>query len=290
MLRVSLRKRLQAAHGEMELAVDMELATGELAALSGPSGAGKSCLLRMLAGLMRPDAGRIEADGEAWFDSAAGIDLPPRRRRPGLVFQDYALFPNMTVRGNLEYAARGHAARVRELLETAGLEGLAERRPDSLSGGQKQRVALARALAAEPRILLLDEPLAAMDAALRARLQDAIASLHGRYGLTTLLVTHDPGEIVRLAEVVFILEGGRITRTGAPAQVFAPASGADAGALRLRGTVLAIEDAGPARWVSMNVGGEAVRIRVALSDAQGLAPGDAVAVDADVRNARLTRE
>jgi molybdate transport system ATP-binding protein len=289
MIKVTIHKRLRASRGDLDLAVDMELAPGELAALYGPSGAGKTSLLRMVAGLLRPDEGRIVAGGETWFDSSAGIDLPARRRRAGLVFQDYALFPNMSVRGNLAYALPKGAdrSRVDALLEAADLAGLADRRPATLSGGQRQRVALARALASGPRLLLLDEPLAALDPALRARLQDLIAALQRESGLPTLLVTHDPGEIVRLASRVFRLEDGRIAGAGAPAEVFG--GGRMSGKVRLRGSVLAIEAADVVRVVSVLVGAEVVRVTALPADVEGLNPGDPVTLAAKAFNPMLFR-
>ncbi|MDZ4378071.1 MAG: ABC transporter ATP-binding protein, partial [Xanthomonadaceae bacterium] len=153
--------------------LDLAVAAGETVAIVGASGAGKSTLLRMLAGLSQPNSGRIVVDGEPWFDSAKKINLPPQQRAIGFVFQDYALFSNLTVRQNVAYAAdKGQASWVVRLLAMTGLTELQDSLPARLSGGQKQRVALARALARKPKLLLLDEPLSALDGALRAQLQD----------------------------------------------------------------------------------------------------------------------
>ncbi len=189
-------------------------------ALVGPSGAGKTTLVRLLAGLERPERGHLVVDGAAWCDVARRAFVPARRRRAGVVFQDYALFPTMTVKEQLLYAAgRGERAFVDELLETMHLAGYADHRPDALSGGQKQRVALARALAVRPRLLLLDEPFAALDEALRVRLQDELRLFHDRLGLTTVCVTHDRAEVQRLADAVIALDHGRVVATGAPIEV-----------------------------------------------------------------------
>lgn len=276
MIRFSLSKRLHSQAGPMDLAIEAEIPAGETLALSGPSGAGKTSVLRMLAGLMRPDAGRIEAFGETWFDSAAGVDWPARRRRAGMVFQDYALFPNMTVRGNLEYAQpRPDPAAADAMLRAMGLDGLADRRPASLSGGQKQRTALARALLAGPRILLLDEPLSALDQSLRARLQDEIAALPALRALAALLVSHDTAEILRLARRVARIEQGRVVETGAPARVF---GGSVSGGLRVPGLVLACEVTDGIPMLTVLAGERALRVPAPEGRFR---PGDKVLLAAD---------
>ncbi|WP_083326403.1 ATP-binding cassette domain-containing protein [Hymenobacter coccineus] len=227
MLDFHLRKALHTAAGPRTLDVALALAPGELVAISGPSGAGKTTLLRLLAGLDRPDGGFVRAGGEVWYDQAARQWLPPQRRPLGFVFQDYALFPNMTVRENLAFAAAGQPGAgplVAELLALMELTELAPRRPGALSGGQQQRVALARALARRPRLLLLDEPLAALDQPTRLRLQAALAAVHQQYQLTTILISHDPAEITRLAHRVVELDLGEVRRVGPPAAPPTPAT------------------------------------------------------------------
>jgi len=222
-----LTKALHTAAGPRTLDVRLTLAPGELVAFSGPSGAGKTTLLRMLAGLTRPDGGFLQADGHTWYDQASRQWLPPQRRPLGFVFQDYALFPNMTVRENLAFAASDQPAAsqlVGELLELLELTELAGRRPAALSGGQQQRVALARALARRPRLLLLDEPLSALDLPTRLRLQQALREVHRQFELTTVLISHDPAEIARLADRVVELDLGQVLWTGPPAAVAAPAT------------------------------------------------------------------
>ena len=255
-----LQKALHTAAGPGRLDVALTVAPGELLALTGPSGAGKTTLLRLLAGLARPDGGHLTVEGRDWYRHRPARWLPPQRRPLGMVFQDYALFPNMTVRQQLAFAAAGQpgAARlVTELLELLELPALAERRPAQLSGGQQQRVALARALAARPRLLLLDEPLSALDLPTRERLQAVLAEVHQRFQLTTLLVSHDPTEIARLATRVAELELGRLVRVGPPA---APAPG-------LRGRVLAVLPGGRARLALP--GGAVVEVPVARAVAVG---------------------
>jgi molybdate transport system ATP-binding protein len=203
--------------------LDAELACrpGELLALVGPSGAGKTTILRAIAGVIRPRAGRIACNGEVWFDAEAGTFLPPQRRRVGLVFQDYALFPHLSALGNVA-AALGHvdraarAARARALLELVHLSGLEDRRPDALSGGQRQRVALARALAREPAALLLDEPFAAVDQVTRRKLQRELALLRRAIAAPTILVTHDLAEAAMLADRMSVLHHGKTLQHGTP--------------------------------------------------------------------------
>ena len=242
MLDFHLLKALHTAAGPRTLDVRLTLAPGELLALSGPSGAGKTTLLRLLAGLDRPDGGFVRADGHTWYEAARRQWLPPQRRPLGFVFQDYALFPNLTVRENLAFAAAGQAGAsqlVADLLALLELTELAPRRPGLLSGGQQQRVALARALARRPRLLLLDEPLAALDLPTRLRLQQALLEVHRQLGLTTILISHDPAEIARLADRVLELDLGQVRRLGPPA---APAPAAS-----LVGQVVAVLPGGAAR-------------------------------------------
>ncbi len=197
-------------------ALDMAFASGQgVTALLGPSGAGKTLTLRAIAGLVRVAAGRIVAQNRVLLDVAARIDLPARERRVGYVFQQYALLPHLTVRENVAYGLDGwanaeRAARTDEMLALVGLESFADRHPRVISGGQQQRVALARALAPRPTVLLLDEPLAALDVPLRRRLGEELRSLHERSGIPMVLVTHDPDEAARIADVVLYVEQGRV--------------------------------------------------------------------------------
>jgi molybdate transport system ATP-binding protein len=201
-----------------EFPLEVELAVGrEVVALVGPSGAGKSTLLRAVAGLVQAQ-GQISVNGETWLDSARGVDVPAEERSVGLVFQEYALFPHLSVRKNVEFARRGPAP---ALLERFGLAALAEAKPDRLSGGERQRVALARALAREPAILLLDEPLSALDAHTRAEVRSELQKLLRTEDRPTLVVTHDFEDAATLATRVGVLVEGRLRQLGSPAELVA---------------------------------------------------------------------
>jgi len=201
-------------------AVDLDVETGSFTCLIGPSGCGKTTLLRMLAGLEPSTWGRIEIEGR---DVSASS---PAERGVGMVFQSYALFPNMTVAANIGFGAartlrrRELAAKVDSLLSVVGLEGFGRRRPHELSGGQQQRVAIARALATEPRILLLDEPLSALDPLIREQLQGELKALQRRLGVTTVMVTHDQSEAMAVADRIAVMRSGRIEQTGSPEAVY----------------------------------------------------------------------
>ncbi|GAA5232250.1 ABC transporter ATP-binding protein [Verticiella sediminum] len=214
-LEVSAQTALNGTQGPFRLDVRLSAAQGEFVAICGPSGAGKTTLLRIVAGLARPQAGRVVLGGEVWCDTARSVFLPVRRRNIGFVFQDYALFPNMTARRNVEYALARHPraqrrAQAEALLELAGLRALADHRPARLSGGQRQRLALIRALARRPALLMLDEPLSALDPGTRATMQGVLRDLVRAFGATTLMVSHDMAEVAMLADRVVRLEAGQV--------------------------------------------------------------------------------
>ncbi|SMD42229.1 molybdate transport system ATP-binding protein [Aquiflexum balticum DSM 16537] len=222
MIELDLHKKLFGADGLIQLQVKFTVQTNELVTLYGPSGAGKTSIIRMIAGLMKPDNGSILVDGVSWFDSQQKMHLRTQERPIGLVFQEYSLFPNMTVYENLKFALpKGNPEdMIEELLETIGLKNLRDTKPNLLSGGQKQRVALARAMVRKPAILLLDEPLSALDTAMRNKLQDDILAFHKRFGLTTILVSHDYHEVKKMSDRVLVIENGKIVNEGKVEEVF----------------------------------------------------------------------
>ncbi len=203
-------------------------------ALFGRSGAGKSTLIALLAGLVAPDAGHVRIDGESLVDVARGVFVPPHRRRLGLVFQDSLLFPHMSVRQNLLYGRRSAPGRAQDaqfdaVVGMLGIEGLVTRRPGGLSGGERQRVAIGRALLSDPRLLLLDEPLASLDFERKQEIMPYIARLRDESGLPLVYVTHAADEVARIAEHVVVLQDGRVVAAGDPGEVLAPARVRDAG-------------------------------------------------------------
>jgi molybdate transport system ATP-binding protein len=209
----------------IECALSLPAEGGSVTVLFGPSGAGKTTILRCLAGLERPDRGTIRFGDDVWFDSERGIDLPPQRRRAGLLVQDYALFPHLTVAANVGYGlgtldAAAQKARVAETLALLRIEALAGRRPAQLSGGEKQRVALGRALAPRPRVLLLDEPLSALDAPTREALRSDLRRLLSGLSRPTLLVTHDRLDALALGDRMAVIAHGRLRQVGPIEDVF----------------------------------------------------------------------
>jgi molybdate transport system ATP-binding protein len=211
----------RATVGELELDVAIRAEPGECLALAGPSGAGKTSVLRIAAGLLNPRAGRVACGGERWLDTNANLNVPPERRRCGYVFQDYALFPHLSAWRNVAYALprEGRHERALELLERMQLIDRAEARPHELSGGERQRVALARALAPRPSALLLDEPLAALDARTRAHAGRELARALRDAAVPALLVTHDFAEASLLGDRVAVMDAGRIVQEGSAAEL-----------------------------------------------------------------------
>lgn len=205
LLNLDLQKKLYRTEGERELRVQLNLDTGDFVAVYGPSGIGKTTLLRMIAGLSEADAGFLSVNKVCWFDKKKKIKVSPQKRKVGFVFQDYALFPNMSILENLRFA-NPNAALIQKLLKETNLEVLKDKKPTQLSGGQQQRVALARALVVESPILLLDEPLSALDHSLRQEMQGLIAELHEKYQRTTLMVSHDIPEIINLANKLLVIQ------------------------------------------------------------------------------------
>ncbi len=205
--------------------VSLSLPDGGFLAVLGPSGCGKTTLLRLIAGFERVDGGELRVDGDVF--AGPGVHRPPERRRVGVVFQSYALWPHMTVAGNVAYPLRVEGVRGAErqrrltaALTAVGIEALAERRPAELSGGQRQRVALARCLVMAPRLVLLDEPLANLDAHLRQQMQAELADFHAKTGATTLVVTHDQAEAMALADQIAVMDHGRIVQLATPRRLY----------------------------------------------------------------------
>lgn len=215
-------KLLQTSEGTMPFDISFSLEEGKFLSVYGHSGAGKTTLLRILAGLTNCEESKIEVGDEIWDDSEKKHHLSVQKRSIGFVFQDFALFPNLTVQENLEFALQNKRDKriVSELLELMELHELYKSKPQNLSGGQKQRVALARAIVRRPKILLLDEPLSALDDEMRFKLQDYVLKVHKQFNLTTILVSHSIPEIFKLSDKVIVLDKGTTVKEGTPQKVF----------------------------------------------------------------------
>ena len=266
--------------GPIPLAAEFDCPVGEMLALVGPSGSGKTTILRCIAGLDRPAAGRVACNGAMLLDTEAGINLSPQRRRIGMVFQDYALFPHLTALENVRLVLRDLPedeceARARGLLARTRVAGLEQRRPDELSGGEQQRVALARALARDPAVLLLDEPFSAVDQVTRHRLRLELADLAHTLEVPIVLVTHDLDEASMLADRICVLHRGRTLQQGAPVDVISRPANADVARLidtrNIHNAVIS-QHAGDGSWSEINWGGRTLR----TTHAPGFEPGRAV--------------
>ena len=279
MVIASLRKKLEGADGAFMLETNVEITRGGITAIAGPSGSGKTTFLRMLSGLTSPDEGVLEVDGEVWFRGEPGkkprINLRPQERKAGVVFQGYALFPHMTVLGNLLYASRNRKM-AEKLLAVVGLHQLKHVRPSNLSGGQKQRVALARSLMQQPRILLLDEPLSALDENMKAVLQDELLKINRDFGVTILIVTHDSSEMYKLCDRVLLFEKGQIVADKSPRKLFIERETTQKFAFK--GEILEIRAVDAVYVAVVAIGNNLVEIVIDSEEKEDLQTGDSVIV------------
>ncbi|SNR79283.1 sulfate/molybdate ABC transporter ATP-binding protein [Lutibacter flavus] len=284
MIEISIQKKLKSASGEMLLNINTAIKKGSLVTLYGKSGAGKTTILRILAGLLNPDHGKIDVNGATWLNTSEGINLKPQKRKIGFVFQDYALFPNMTVIENLKFALnKGEDDNIiNHLIDIIELGELQNRKPDTLSGGQKQRVALARALVQKPSILMLDEPLSALDSEIRFKLQQYILKVHKEYNLTTLLISHDISEIIRMSDKVLEIDQGKIIKQGKPNEVF---NYKELNAkFQFTGTIIEIEKQDFLYILTIRIGKDLVKVVADESEGQQLVIGDNILVSAKAFN------
>lgn len=289
MIEIKLQKTLLDAANSFELNVDFCIEAGQFISIYGKSGAGKTSLLRLIAGLDQNKSGKIKINNSVWSDSDLKVNLPPQKRKVGMVFQDYALFPNMTVKENLEFALEKDqsATLVNELLDTIELTDFQDRKPNTLSGGQKQRVALARALVQKPDVLLLDEPLSALDDETRIKLQDYILKVHEKYNLTTFLVSHDLAEVFKLSDFVIKLEQGKIIEKGTPDSLFL--DNTISGKYKSIGSVLAIKKADTVNVVSVLTGVNIIKVISTNEEVQNLEIGDKVLIASKAFNPILIK-
>jgi molybdate transport system ATP-binding protein len=284
MIKLKFDKALIAPGGTLDLSIDCTINKGDFVSIYGPSGAGKTTLLRIIAGLIKPEAGLIAAGNNIWFDSENKVNLKPQQRSVGLVFQDYALFPNMTIKENILYALGGSKTNtsVDEVVDLMNLNELLHRKPDTLSGGQKQRVAVARSLVKMPEILMLDEPMAALDNEMRQKIQNYLLEAHKKYNLTTILVSHDVGEIFKLSNSVIMLEDGKILRQGPPADIFLNKE--ISGKFQFAGEVLSISKEDVIYIITILIDQQVVKVVAEESTASQLTIGDKVMVTSKAFN------
>lgn len=272
MISLNIKKELHGSNGVMNLDINLSLQNGEFLALSGVSGSGKTTLLRVLAGLEEA-FGEIIVDDEIWLNEK--IKKPIQKRDIGFVFQDYALFPNLSVIDNLLYVKKDKDL-AKQLLSLTDLYELKNRYPNSLSGGQKQRVSLCRALMKRPKILLMDEPLSALDPYMRLKLQDEILTLHKEFKTTTIMVSHDPSEMYKLASRVLVLKDGKIIDDGLPKDILLKTQGSQK--FSFEGELLDIIKVDVINIAIVAIGQQIVEVVISNIEAQNLIIGEKVNV------------
>lgn len=284
MIYLDFQKKLYSTQGEVLLKVQCSLKMRELITLFGKSGAGKTTILRILAGLTTPDFGTIKVQDSIWFSSKDKINIPPQKREIGFVFQDYALFPNMSIEENLLFALpkRGDKKHIEELLEIVELQNFRKVKPSMLSGGQQQRVALIRALVRNPKILLLDEPFSALDASMSQRLQEELLKIHQKFELTTFFVSHNLADVFYLSQYVLHLNNGVVDKQGTPSEVFL--KDLPSGKFRQSGTIVEISVNGLVAIVRVLVGNWSIEVVVSKSEGENLKVGDLVLVSSKAWN------
>jgi molybdate transport system ATP-binding protein len=272
MIKIDIHKNLHGSDGDMSLRVELELESKSFVALSGKSGSGKSTFLRILAGL-EEGQGYIEVDGEIWLDD--NFVQTPQNRSIGFVFQDYALFDNMSVENNLLYV-NSDKELSNYLLEITELTQLKNRSPSTLSGGQKQRVSICRAMMRRPKLLLMDEPLSALDPLMRSKLQDEIISIHKEFGTTTIIVSHEPSEIYKMTNRMIVLNSGTIVDDGNPKDILLYTNGTQK--FSFTGEILDIKKVDVIYIAIISIGQQIVEVVISSSEAQNLKIGDKISV------------
>jgi len=272
MISINIHKKLQGSSAKINLDINLKIEKGSFVAISGQSGSGKTTFLRILAGLEEAD-GNIEVENNIWMDSKKHLAV--QQRDISFVFQDYALFPNMTVVQNLLFVVKNQEL-AQHLLKLTGLSKLRKRFPHTLSGGQQQRVALCRAFMRKPKLLLMDEPLSALDPEMRSKLQNDILTLHKEFKTTTIMVSHDPSEIYKLSNRVIVLQNGQVLKDGDPKNILLQTSGSQK--FYLRGEIIDIIKADIIFVAIVSIGQQIVEIVLDEKEASSFKIGQSVNV------------
>ena len=278
MIKIDVSKKLHGSNGEMNLNINLDIKQGEFLALAGLSGSGKTTLLRILAGLESAN-GIINIDNNIWLNDK--FCLAPQKREIGFVFQDYALFPNFSIIDNLLYVNKDKEL-ANYLLKITELEELKNRFPQTLSGGQKQRVSLCRALMNRPKLLLMDEPLSALDPEMRTKLQSEILTLHKEFNTTTIMVSHDPSEIYRLANRIVVLNYGQIINDGTPKEILLKTKGSQK--FSFEGELLDIIKVDVIHVAIVSIGQQLVEVVVGKDEIRSLKIGQKVSLSTKAFN------
>ncbi len=281
MIHINLSKQLQFSSGKKALEINIHLPQNKITTLWGESGAGKTTLLKLIAGLLKPDAGFIQINDAVWFDAKQRKNVPPQQRSIGFVFQDYALFPNMTVLQNLQYAAKPKEddAFIYHLVETASMRAFLHVKPSRLSGGQQQRVALIRALVRKPKMLLLDEPLSALDTELRYQLHEALKQLQNELGFTAVLVSHNKEEVCALSHHLIQLQEGKVIFEGTPQHLFFSLSSQNK--LQLMAYVISVKSNGSHALIEVKVGNQIQVLSINSDETRNIKAGDEIIIHAN---------
>ncbi|MBB6460915.1 sulfate/molybdate ABC transporter ATP-binding protein [Flammeovirga kamogawensis] len=284
MIEFAIQKAFPDKKDGFSIAINFEVNEGDFIGIYGPSGAGKTTLLRLITGLSTPDTGYIKVGDIDWFNANLGINLPPQKREVGMVFQDFALFPNMTVHENLKYALKKGTdkAIINQLIEIMELSDLIDQYPSTLSGGQKQRVGMARAMVQSPKVLLLDEPLSALDPKMRQKLQLYLIELHKQLKPTIFMISHDIGELYKLTHQIIGIDDGKITKVASPQEFF---SSADlSGKFKFTAEILAIEKHDILHVATLFIGNHLVKVILDEDEVESFSIGDKVTVAAKAFN------
>lgn len=286
MLDIHIIKKLHTSIGLADMNISLSIQQGEITGIQGESGAGKTTLLRIIAGLTDVDNGHIKVEDTYWLNTEKKLFVPPQKRNIGFVFQDYALFPNMTVEENLQFAVGTKAKEskivIEELLEFMELQNLRKKNTHQLSGGQKQRTAIARALVRKPKLLLLDEPFSSLDNETRSKMQDLILSVHKKYNLTTLIVSHHLPDIFKMSNTVVVIKNGQIQKQGTPIDILPDKK--ISGKFQFMGEILNIRQEDFIYIISVLIGNNIIQVVATEKEAVGLSAGDSVIISSKAFN------